>query len=155
MGKITAKIPKRILDFLLKNKYCTVATVTPEGLPDAAFVYYVVRNNFDLFFITQKNTDKYKNLQFNDNVTALVVDPASRTVAKLKGHASLVEDNEAAVAAVREFSLKMNENEISHFNVLPILERNNGPLAMVRISPVSIRMTVYGDEKMAEEMVIF
>jgi len=155
MEKNGSEIHKRVLEFLGVNKYCTVATVTPEGLPDAAFVYYIVRDNFELFFITQKNTDKYKNLQANVNVTAIVVDPASRMVAKIKGHASLVEDDETAASAVKEFMSKMNENEITHFKVLPILERHNGSLVMVKIAPASIRMTEYGKETMAEEMVIF
>jgi uncharacterized protein YhbP (UPF0306 family) len=155
MNKNDSEIRRRILGFLRKNKYCTVATVTPEGFPDAAFVYYIVRDNFELIFITQKNTDKYKNLQVSDNVTVTVVDPASRMVAKIKGHASLAAGPETAIAAVKDFVEKMNEKEIYHFKVLPLLERHNGPLALVRISPASIRMTEYGEEKMAEEMIIF
>lgn len=132
-----------------------MATVTSAGLPDVAFVYYIIRDNFEIYFVTEKNTEKYKNLQLNNSVTMIVVDAKSREIAKIKGRAFMISDKTKVASAEEDFNEKMNEGESVRNKILPILERKNGDLVIVKIRPADIRMTVYGAKKMSEQMIIF
>ena len=59
-------------EFLLRNDGCRVATVTSNGAPHITPVSYIFEQG-KLYFATDYNTQKYKNLKQNPNI-ALVVD---------------------------------------------------------------------------------
>src|SRR3989344_1188220 len=60
------------LKFLKENHTMVLATVSHDGMPHAATVYYMVDENFDLYFSTGEETKKFLNIKDNSNV-ALVV----------------------------------------------------------------------------------
>jgi uncharacterized protein len=78
--------------FLVDNEVCRVATVSPDNIPHVTPVCYIFLEN-SLFFATDYNTRKYKNLKHNKNA-ALVVDiydsPNNKAVA-IRGTAKFIE----------------------------------------------------------------
>lgn len=59
---------QEVLKFLGDSKSGTLATVTQEGKPHADTIYYTVDDNFDISFLTEIGTLKYKNIQYQNDV---------------------------------------------------------------------------------------
>jgi len=66
------KFSDKEIQFLRNNEICRVATVSPGNIPHVVPVSYIFMDNL-LFFATDYNTRKYKNLKENKNV-AIVID---------------------------------------------------------------------------------
>ena len=60
------------MEFLSNNEGCRIATVSPDNTPHITPVSYIFQNEM-LYFATDYDTKKYKNLKQNPNI-ALVVD---------------------------------------------------------------------------------
>ena len=64
---------KRIaFDFLKSHKTAVIATTAMGEAPQASTIYYIVDNDFSIYFLTGKETRKFKNLE-RDNRIAFVV----------------------------------------------------------------------------------
>jgi len=72
------------MKFLSNNESCRIATVSPDSTPHITPVSYIFQKDM-LFFATDYNTKKYKNLKQNPNI-ALVVD----TYSSLKNSAIII-----------------------------------------------------------------
>jgi uncharacterized protein len=66
------KFSAKEIQFLLNNEVCRVATVSPGNIPHVVPVSYIFIDN-SVFFATDYNTRKYKNLKKSKNL-ALVID---------------------------------------------------------------------------------
>jgi uncharacterized protein len=66
------KFSDKEIQFLLNNEVCRVATVSPGNIPHVVPVSYIFIDN-SVFFATDYNTRKYKNLKKSKNL-ALVID---------------------------------------------------------------------------------
>lgn len=69
------KFTVKEMEFLSNNENCRIATVSPDSKPHITPVSYIFQKD-KLFFATDYNTKKYKNLRQNHNI-ALVVDTYS------------------------------------------------------------------------------
>lgn len=58
-------------EFLLKNKLCVIATVSPDGKPSAATTLFMLDGEFDFYFITRRSTRKFKNLEKNKSIAVV------------------------------------------------------------------------------------
>lgn len=63
---------KEALKFLNENVTAAVSTVSEEGEPEVATMYYYTDEDFNFYFITAKDSQKLKNIENNQKV-ALVV----------------------------------------------------------------------------------
>ncbi|OGZ65582.1 MAG: hypothetical protein A3C06_00750 [Candidatus Taylorbacteria bacterium RIFCSPHIGHO2_02_FULL_46_13] len=66
------KAKQRALAFLKENDTMVIATASKSGEPQASTVYYVVDNDFNVFFITNAGTKKHDNLTKNNQVAFVV-----------------------------------------------------------------------------------
>ncbi|MBI4118380.1 MAG: pyridoxamine 5'-phosphate oxidase family protein [Parcubacteria group bacterium] len=83
---------KQVLDFLRRHKAGVLATVSPEGHPEAAAVEYGSTDTLELVFDTFVMYRKYTNLQANPRI-AFVVWDGDKTV-QYEGTAAMVSDKE-------------------------------------------------------------
>ncbi len=63
---------EKALQFLKENHTMVVATVTHEGEPHAATVYYMVDEHFNLYFCSGEETEKFLNIKGNSNVAFVI-----------------------------------------------------------------------------------
>lgn len=69
------------LKFLKDNHTMVVATVSRDGIPHAATVYYMVDDKFDLYFCTGEETKKFLNIKDNAKVAlAIGAGPDIKTI---------------------------------------------------------------------------
>lgn len=134
---------RRIFSFLQLNPIGVLSSVTPDGNPHGAAIYFSVDKRFNVFFITKNGTRKHDNLQHNDHVMLTVFEPITQTTAQITGTATALTEP-AAIAAVAgevlEVSLKT-----SSAGPPPIAKLQAGSYVAYTITPVQIRMATYGD----------
>ena len=60
------------LDFIKKHAECVLASVSPDGVPEAATVLFAAEDDFTLYFGTEKKYRKYANLLANNKAAVVV-----------------------------------------------------------------------------------
>ncbi len=78
-------------DFLQSQRVGVLATVSPDGDPYAAAIYFTVDPSFDVLFLTKTQTKKADNLEHNKHAMLVVYDPATQTTVQLTGLVSKID----------------------------------------------------------------
>jgi nitroimidazol reductase NimA-like FMN-containing flavoprotein (pyridoxamine 5'-phosphate oxidase superfamily) len=87
----------RTLAFLKDTDTMVLSTVSASGAPQAATMYFVPDDDFNLYFMTSSGSAKNKNLQSNANVAFVVgTGPAVMTI-QGGGKAEPLDEHEALV----------------------------------------------------------
>lgn len=69
---MTKTTKTEVLQFLKSHPECVLATVSPEGKPEAATVLFAVDDDFTFYFGTSDKYRKYHNL-LNNKQAAVVI----------------------------------------------------------------------------------
>ncbi len=83
-----------IASFLENHVEGVITTINEEGIPQASVINVSVKQNFETFFVTERQTTKYKNLQNNHNVVFVSYDSFSRAEVEIEGVAYEVSDEQ-------------------------------------------------------------
>lgn len=132
---------KSMRNFLLHNPIGVLSTVSPDGDPHGAVIYFVFGEDFSASFLTKSGTRKSDNIKHQDRVTLTVFEPASQTTAQITGRASEITNNDkinSIASNVLRISLKTSEAGIP-----PITKLEAGGYNAFKIDPVQITMAVY------------
>ena len=73
--------------FIRENMYATVATVSVNNTPNAAYVGYMVDEYLQFYFFTRQHSEKHHNLKFNPNVALVIASETTPTTVQIDGHA--------------------------------------------------------------------
>jgi uncharacterized pyridoxamine 5'-phosphate oxidase family protein len=131
---------RRIFNFLDERYVGVLSSVTPDGNPHGAVVYYAIGSNFKIRILTKTGTRKYDNLVHNDHVMLTVYDSGLQTTAQITGTAverpGLNNINQAADAIFTKLG-KSNEG------MPPIMKLQAGEFTTFQIEPAQIRFAQY------------
>lgn len=105
---------ERTRKLLKENKYCTLATASLDGKPEAATVKFVEDEDFNLFFEILSSSRKYPNIKSNPRAS-VVVTTVPYTV-QMDGH---IEELPDGFEVKQKMTLKHEEE--SSFYVAPNL----------------------------------
>lgn len=130
-----------IYHFLFAHPVGVLSTVTPDGDPHGAVIYYSIDRSFNISFLTKDRTRKFDNITHHDHVTLTVFDPATLFTAQITGVATKIADSEA-INAVANAVLKACL-ATSKTGVPPITKLQAGDYVGCNIKPVLIRMATY------------
>lgn len=132
---------ERALRFLQDHTLMTMASVTPDGIPHAASLYYVVEPDFSIYCVTREETQKYQNIRQNSSVSMVITDEESAETVQLVGKAVKVDD-EHQIAGIlqRLWTITMKKQ---HWPA-PVIKLNEGGLLVLKIIPTELK---YGDFK--------
>ena len=78
---------------LLKEHSCSIATVTPEGKPQAAAILFAADSKLDFFFETSPEYRKARNLSENPNAAISIANEACSL--QVEGIVSFLQGKEA------------------------------------------------------------
>jgi uncharacterized protein YhbP (UPF0306 family) len=112
----TTDIKQDALTFLTKPDRLTavIASCPLDGDVHAATVYYFVDDNFNFYFLTATNTQKYRNLLANQNAAIVVGFGPEQTTVQGRGSAVLLqkssEEEKEAIAHIKT-RLQNHNNE--------------------------------------------
>ncbi len=130
-----------IRDFLGTCHSGVLATADSAGKPHAATVYFSVRDDFSLVFVTKTQTQKYKNIQANNQIAFVCYDEKAQTTIQITGQAEPITDSDEQQTAFNAtFSLSAS---ISQREYPPIEKLYAGDYVVLRIVPELIKMAVY------------
>lgn len=76
---------EHLSNFLSNNCVGVLATSTKEGKPYAATVYLTFDQQFNIYFLTKKDTQKSRNLQANNQAAIAIFDAATQTTVQAEG----------------------------------------------------------------------
>lgn len=132
---------KRIFTFLRENPIGVLSTITPDGNPHGAVVYFRVDKDFTVSILTKTDTRKYDNLVHNDHAMLTVFEAATQATVQITGRAEeLLDSYEVNGIAGTILGISMSTSDSG---VPPISKLDAGEYTAFRIRPVQVRMAVY------------
>lgn len=134
--------------FLENQRSGVLATADTTGNPHAAVIYYLF-DNFSILFTTKRETQKYKNLEENNQAALVVFDEATQTTAQIFGHVEFVTDEKIREKVLDNMNGASLERSVE--NVAPADKLEAGEFAIVRINPTVINLAEYGFAKPGDE----
>lgn len=136
-----ANIRRKILTLLDQHRIMTVATLRPDGWPQATTVGYV-HEGLTLYFLCGLESQKAKNLAL-DNRISLTIDHDTPDLMAITGlsmaaHAQAVDDIAEAKKVLRLLPLKYPEPQF-----LPMKMPEPGEVRIFRVTPSVISVLDY------------
>ena len=135
------EIRKKILTILDQHRIMTVATLRPDGWPQATTVGYV-NEGLTLYFLCGLDSQKAKNLA-HDNRMSLTIDHDTADLMKIAGlsmaaHAHVVTDRDEAEKVLQMLPLKYSDAP-------PLPMKMPGPdeVRLFRVTPMVISVLDY------------
>lgn len=81
---------QKVHDFLKQHPMGVLSTVSVDGNPWGAAIYYVADEDFNFYFVTRVETFKYQNLDKHPKAALTVADADSQTTVQATGIISKV-----------------------------------------------------------------
>ena len=136
------QIRQQILALLDQHRITTIATLRPDGWPQATTVGYA-SEGLTLYFLCGLDSQKAKNLARDDRVS-LTIDHDSPQVMEIQGlsmagHARAVEDPTEAEKVLRMLVKKYPEQEAAGLPAMP----KPSDIRLFRVTPTVISVLDY------------
>ncbi len=136
------RLRQRILSLLDEHRVMTLATLRPDGWPQATTVGYV-NEGLTLYFLCGLQSQKAQNLA-RDNRVSLTIDHDTPNIMAITGlsmaaHAFAVTDRAEAEKALRMLPLKYPEQT----EPLPLTMPKPGEVSIFRLEPLVISVLDY------------
>lgn len=142
---------ERLISTFLGDNYSgVIATADTAANPYAAVVYYMPEPDLSLYIATKEETQKYKNLEQNPQVSFVIYDEKSQTSLQVQGRTVIVEDMQK-----RHDTLKNMANTslaISDQLLAPAYKLDAGDYAVVQIVPQVMKLAVYARSEKDEDL---
>ncbi|MES2195124.1 MAG: pyridoxamine 5'-phosphate oxidase family protein [Pseudomonadota bacterium] len=135
------EIRKKILSVLDEHRIMTVATLRPDGWPQATTVGYV-NDGLTLYFLCGLDSQKAKNLALDDRLSLTIDHDTANLMAitglSMAGHAHAVTDRAEAEKVLRMLPLKYSDAP-----PVPIKMPSPDDIRLFRVSPTVISVLDY------------
>lgn len=134
-----AKITKKeVLKFLKEHRHVTIATVTENGLPEVATVYYGVDDRLNLYIPTGVLSRKFKNIKKNPRVALVVTNAEKLTTFQMEGVASvefITKKNHHVIPILSKVLSPGIWDSIQHIfdPIPPVIKMKNGLLVILKV----------------------
>lgn len=90
---IPEELEAQVLRFLQRHKTAVLGTMSPEGTVQGATVSYIWDDEFNFYFITRRDSRKFRNMAANPRVSIVVgTEPSSPGTIQAEGIAKVIED---------------------------------------------------------------
>lgn len=132
------------MDFMAGQPLCTMATVTADGMPEAAYVGFSQNDGLEIIVGTSRLSRKYQNLQTNRQVAIVIADTTAEV--QYEGVATEITDEQYR-----------SQVEARHFEQVPgsVRYRDDPSQVYFQITPTWLRFIQHGDEDSITEMAEF
>lgn len=134
----------KALKFLASHRLAVMSTVSADGKPHGAVMYYHIEPDFSLYFLTKTETSKYKNMLANPDVSVTIWDDEVSVTAQIEGSISEVLSTEMTDKVVRKL---MNKGNSVNWPP-PIAKMRAGDFVVMCVTPIHVQV---GDFKKFHE----
>ena len=135
------KSREHITEFLNNHRVGVLATVDNTGKPHAATVYLAYDRQFNVYFVTKKETQKSRNLQDTGRAAIAIYDADSQSTVQAEGMATEVTDSQLAEGIITEIWSVALKTSFSH--IPPTSKLTAGGYIVYRLSAPSLRMATF------------
>lgn len=136
-----AEMKRKILTLLDQHRIMTVATLRPDGWPQATTVGYV-NEDLTLYFLCSLESQKARNLAKDDRVSITIDHDTSDLMAitglSMAAHAQVVDDRNEAEKVLHMLPLKYPDTP-----PLPMKMPSPDEIRLFRVKPVVISVLDY------------
>ena len=133
---------KRLIrEFLRERSSGVLASADAAGNPHAAVVYFVPEDGYTILFATKRETQKYKNIEANNNVAFAIYDEVLQIAIQIMGHVEVVQEEslrESVLSSMVEKSASISGRETP-----PPDKLSSGDYAILRLFPLVIKMSIF------------
>lgn len=144
---------RRIYAYLKDNPVAVLSTCDPNTGPHGTVIYFDVKPNLDIHFLTRVQTQKHENLLHDDRVMLTVYEPISQTTAQVSGRAVEIRDDyeiNGIAGTILARSLKLSGG-----GLLPITKLRAGPYTAYKVEPSQVRMAMYANAEPGDYEALF
>jgi uncharacterized pyridoxamine 5'-phosphate oxidase family protein len=132
---------QKIHDFLKQHPMGILSTVSADGTPWGAAIYYVSDDDFNFFFVTKMKTLKYQNLDNNPLAALTIADPETQITVQAMGKISRLPIKDYAdVIFAKLAKIKPKDD---HTWVPPITKVHEGDYIPLRLTPSKLQFADY------------
>lgn len=142
---MTNQEKNQALQFLQNHAGLTLSTISADNQPAAAFIFYAVNDQSELFIITDKSTQKYINAQNNQKVAFVVTDEEKFITLQGKGEISEILNSSENIEAF-DAVMKVMAKKVKNWPP-PAGKLQNTGLAILKITPTWLRLRDYANSK--------
>jgi len=135
----------KVHTFLKQHPMGVLSTVSADGSPWGAAIYYVVDADLNFYFATRAETRKFQNLDATPQVALTVADEETQTTVQLVGTISKVPIKEYMdVVFDKLAAIKPKED---HNWRPPLTKVHEGNYIPLRITPSKLNFADYGHKQ--------
>lgn len=134
---------EHIKNFLYNHGVGVLATADKAGRPHAATIYITHDDQLNFYFVTKKETQKYRNLETTHQAAIAIYDPASQATVQAEGKVEEVtsaEQTERVFYEIWNIALKTSDS-----GVLPVSKLKAGGYVVYRLSAPSVRLASFNN----------
>ncbi len=128
------------LAFLKRHRTGVLATAGHDNIPHASVVHYSPDDKFNIYFMTLKNTRKYKSIIAHPQVAFTIFTEDTPQTLQMEGMASDISFSEEAGSKKDELFEVLNKNPLFY---PPITKLDIDETAIIWIRPTWIRWADY------------
>jgi nitroimidazol reductase NimA-like FMN-containing flavoprotein (pyridoxamine 5'-phosphate oxidase superfamily) len=132
---------EQILEFLQSHASGVLITADMSANPYGAVVFYTVNDDFSIQFATKSETQKFKNIEQNNQVAFVCYDETTQTSLQLNGNAEVIQDPAEKEKVIHNMHLLSDTTSAS--TVPPAEKLYAGEYRVVRIVPRVIKLAVF------------
>lgn len=128
--------------FLTQHTVANISTVSKEGEPWGAAVYYAVNEELAFYFLTHSQSQKYINLKNQPKVALTVVDNNEQVTVQVRGKAYDIEQDTYELSeAFRKLAHIRPPGELKW--IPPVITMGNKEIAVVKVIPDFLRVSKF------------
>lgn len=146
----SAQAEELIGTFLATNYSGVLATADSAANPYGAVVYYKPEADFSLYIATKEETQKYKNIEQNKQVSFVIYDEKSQTSLQIQGKAIIVEDLEKRHETLR--NMTNTSLTISDRLLAPAYKLDAGDYKLLQLIPQVMKLAIYARSEKDEDL---
>jgi len=127
------ELPEAAWEVIASSPVAVLSTVSPEGKPMSAVVYYYYDEGGNLYFLTKTDSRKFVNFQNSPQVSAIIMSSKDMRTLEIEGYVEVNTDSGDLVEAIKKIVERTKLT--SHEGWLPVLQTEGVNLALIKITP--------------------
>ena len=136
---------QKVHAFLRQHQMGVLSTVSEDGMPWGAAIYYVADEGFNFYFVTRAETFKYQNLDKNPYAALTVADADSQTTVQASGMVTRVPVEDYADIVFDKLA-KLRPKDDPHWSP-PLSKLHAGNYIPLCLTPSKLNYANYKDRK--------
>jgi len=130
----------QIVTYINNHQLAVVSTVGPDGKPFAVTMYVVSDDRLNLYFMTKKETTKFRNMSSNPYIFITFSDETDLSTLQISGKVNTIDpqsDSQTTYNLMRGLRVKINEEKI------PVSKLNAGEYVIFKVDVDKATLTNY------------